>query len=201
MRTMELEAFADALDALVAAGAATYGESARPSKRCVASTRVSSPSSPRRRPPSRHQRSGRPTVPRRPRRGSLPNAVSRGRRPSAGCASGAPCASCPSAPGPGERAPSGLTRPRPSPRPDDTAPRPPWPGTRRCWSPRPLGARLRGPRPGSVLLEAARRPRRGRRQAERARGRRDVFLETSYSGMCLGGMTSTPWRARSWPPS
>ena len=111
---------------------------APPSRRCTVSSLASRPSSPRPAPPSRRQRSGRPRAP-RPRRPGSPRVVTcRARWPGAGSAWGGRCASCPCAPRPGGRARSGPSTPGPSPRPGGTAPRPPWPATRRCSWPRPM---------------------------------------------------------------
>ena len=103
---MELENFAEALEALVASDAANYGDCESIEELHRLQRAFETPSSPRPRRPSRRGRSGRPTGPRRRPRGSRRVVVSHGPPPSAGFASGAPCATCPLSPRPGETVPS-----------------------------------------------------------------------------------------------
>ena len=166
---------------------------------------ASSPSSPRPPPPSRRARSGRPTGPRRPRPGSPPVVGCRGRRPSAGCASAGRCATCRRVPEAWREGDIGLDAARAiaSARRHRTE-------AAMARDEEMLVAQasdhgLRGLLPGTVLLEAAGRPRRGRRRGRGRKARRNVFSRPSFAGMWLGPDDARPGlglhrRRRAQPP-
>ena len=86
----------------------------------------------------------------------------------------------------------GRTRPRPSPRPGATAPRPPWPVTKRCWWPRPKSWASRTSPGRSAYWKQLADPDGAEASDEERKASRNVFLESSLNGMWLGQMTLDP---------
>ena len=188
---MELDNFAEALDALVASGAGTTA-TATPSSSSIGCPHASSPSSPRRPPPSRWGRNGRPRGPRRPRRGSPRGVGSPGPLPSAGCAWGGTCATCPTWPRPVRRGAIGGDQ------------------ARAIASARRHRTEASMARDEEMLVSQAAQmgfedfyralsywkqladPDGADTEEQERKSRRDVFLEASFSGMWLGQMTLDP---------
>ena len=202
-RPMELTDFAESLEALVALG---RGELRR---RCldrgtaphVVSFRV-----------LRHRgdgglRGGRGVGGRRGQDGGLVDLVALSGAAGGGQAPGASradaCATCPRWPqawrdGVHRRS----TRPRPSPRPGGTAPRPPWPVTRRCWWPRPPRLGFEDFSRALSYWKQLADPDGAEAADEERKASRNVFLESSFSRHVAGPDDARPdLRARSWRTS